>query len=85
MTPSESAFAIHALIVQHYSNGAWYPRGGSSRIARTMEQVIERSGGECRICHDVVEILVENGQVTGVKAVDRSGPERRSSSSRPRW
>ena len=77
VTPSESAFAIHALIVQHYAKGAWYPRGGSSRIARSMEQVIERGGGECRICQDVVEILVEDGQVTGVKAIDRSGPEPR--------
>ena len=75
MTPSESAFAIHSVIVEHYATGAWYPRGGSSRIARSMEQVIEGGGGECRICQDVVEILVENGRVTGVKAIDGSGPD----------
>ncbi len=42
--PEHSSFAIHAEIVAHYLNGAWYPQGGASRIARTFEAGIARSG-----------------------------------------
>ncbi|KAM9585431.1 LOW QUALITY PROTEIN: all-trans-retinol 13,14-reductase-like [Trichechus inunguis] len=33
VTPSHTAFTIHAVIVRHYLNGGFYPRGGSSEIA----------------------------------------------------
>lgn len=75
LPPAHSAFATHALIVSHYLHGAWFPQGGSSRIARTFEKNIERHGGSVRVAQEVREILVENGRATGVRVLDRRGPQ----------
>ena len=74
LPPARSAFAIHALIAHHYWRGAWFPQGGSSRIARSFEQGIERKGGSIRVAQEVVEIVVESGRAVGVKVIDRRGP-----------
>jgi len=74
LPPSRSAFAKHALIVDHYLNGGWFPAGGSARIARTFEKGIEQAGGAVRVAQDVQEILVENGRAVGVRVLDRRGP-----------
>lgn len=71
--PANSAFAIHAEIVSHYLHGAWYPRGGASRIARTFERGIERAGGAVRVAQRVQEILVEEGRAVGVRVIDHRG------------
>lgn len=73
LPPSQSAFAIHAQIVGHYFNGAWFPEGGSSRIARTFEKGIESRGGAVRVCQDVTAILTRDGTAVGVKAIDNRG------------
>lgn len=77
LPPSQSAFAIHAQIVAHYLKGAWFPEGGSSRIARTFEKGIESRGGAVRVCQEVVAILTRDGAATGVTVIDRRGAEPR--------
>lgn len=72
--PTRSAFVAHAMIVCHYMDGAWFPRGGSGQIARMIEERIRASGGEIRLCQDVDEILVEDSRAIGVRVTDRSGP-----------
>ena len=74
LPPGLSAFAMHAMTAGHYLNGAWFPEGGSARIARTFEKGIERAGGAIRVAQDVQEILVENGRAVGVRVLDRRGP-----------
>ena len=74
LPPGLSAFATHAMIVGHYLNGAWFPEGGSARVARTFEKGIERAGGAIRVAQDVQEILVENGRAVGVRVLDRRSP-----------
>lgn len=73
--PARSAFVAHAMIVCHYMDGAWFPRGGSGQIARMIEERIRASGGEIRLCQDVDDILVEDGRAVGVRVTDRSGAE----------
>ena len=75
LPPSRSAFAIHAQIVAHYLHGAWFPEGGSGRIARTFEQGIERAGGSIRVGQEVVQILLQDGRAVGVEVNDRRGAE----------
>ena len=70
LPPSRSAFAVHAMIVSHYIEGAWFPRGGSARIARTFEKGIEQAGGAVRVAQEVTEILTENGKAVGVRVMD---------------
>ncbi len=72
--PARSAFVAHAMIVCHYMNGAWFPRGGSGQIARMIEERIRATGGEIRLCQDVDEILIDDGRAVGVRVTDRSGP-----------
>ncbi len=73
LQPKDSAFALHALVVASYLNGAWFPVGGAGRIARTIELGIEAAGGAIRVCQEATEILIENGRAVGVKAIDRGG------------
>ena len=40
----DGPFSMHALLVNHYKNGAFYPVGGASEIALNIIPVIERYG-----------------------------------------
>ena len=71
--PARSAFVAHAMIVGHYMDGAWFPRGGSAQIARMIEKGITSAGGRIRLGQDVEEILVEDGAAVGVRVTDHSG------------
>lgn len=73
LPPSESAFAIHSLIVDHYFDGGWYPTGGAQEIARAAQHPIEAAGGCCLVGHTVDEILIRNGRAVGVRARTRRG------------
>lgn len=66
LRPGESAFGIHALIVDHYLRGGWYPVGGGGAIARSLRPTIEGTGGEVRAHARVRRILVEHGRAVGV-------------------
>ena len=43
LPPKQSSFAMHASVVKHYFNGGSFPIGGSSKIANTIDNVIESS------------------------------------------
>ncbi|WP_336250481.1 FAD-dependent oxidoreductase [Stomatohabitans albus] len=73
LPPSKSAFAIHALIVNHYLQGGWFPRGGSAQIARMIERQIEHRGGAVRVGQHVSRILIEQGRAVGVHVHDIRG------------
>ena len=68
--PSEESFFLHASVVQHYLNGGYYPRGGSTQFARQIIPTIEKTGGRCLVRKAVQEILIENGKATGVKMIN---------------
>lgn len=74
LPPAKSAFAMHALIFEHYLKGAWFPDGGSARIARTFEAGIEAAGGAVRVAQEVTRILVEDGRAVGVRVRDLRRP-----------
>jgi all-trans-retinol 13,14-reductase len=65
--PRESSFGLHAVIMRHYMNGAYYPVGGANAIAKALIPVIEEGGGEVRTRASVVGILIENEAVSGVR------------------
>ena len=66
LTPKQSSFGIHALVVAHYLEGAAYPTGGASTIHKTMMDVIEANGGTIAIKADVKNIIIENNKAIGV-------------------
>ncbi len=67
LTADQSSFAGHALIVSHYLNGGYYPHGGAERIARIVEEIVERNGGAFLTNSEVSEIIIRNNRVEGVR------------------
>ncbi len=70
MTPAEASFAVHAMVATHYMNGAFYPVGGASAIARECATEIEGAGGAIFTNAEVAEILCERGRAVGVRMAD---------------
>jgi phytoene dehydrogenase-like protein len=73
--PTESSFGLHAVIMRHYMQGAYFPIGGADSFAQGLVPVIENGGGEVRTRAPVSEILIEGDRVSGVRL--RSGAEER--------
>jgi all-trans-retinol 13,14-reductase len=70
LPPEQSSFAVHAIVANHYFEGASYPVGGASRIAETVAPVIERSGGKIVVNAEVSEILLKQNRAVGVRMAD---------------
>jgi len=77
LPPGQSAFVIHAMIVLHYINGAYYPLGGARKIAESILPVVEGKGGALLVRHRVTEILIEGNRVRGVRCSEKQGGELR--------
>ncbi|MEW6194958.1 MAG: NAD(P)/FAD-dependent oxidoreductase [Bacteroidota bacterium] len=73
LPPSQSALAVHALIVNHYLNGGFYPVGGSKKIADSIIPIVENNGGALLVNNFVKEIIIEKGKVAGVKVSEKKG------------
>lgn len=67
LPPAQSSFAMHAVVAYHYLDGGNFPVGGASRIARSIEKVINKSGGKVLVGKEVQEILIKDGIAIGVK------------------
>ena len=67
LPPRSSSFAMHATVVEHYLEGAFYPVGGSSQFARTLAPIIERAGGHLAHSVEVASVLLEEGGAVGVR------------------
>jgi all-trans-retinol 13,14-reductase len=65
--PSRSCIAIQALVNKHFMHGAYYPVGGSKRIADCLLKTVADQAGWTRISTDVDSITIENGRAVGVK------------------
>jgi len=73
LEPSKSSFYMHALLVNHYMEGAAYPIGGASKFAEYIVPIIEESGGMALTKAEVDEIIVENNSAIGVRMKDGEG------------
>ena len=51
---------MHALLVDHYIQGAYYPRGGSSEIAFHTIPLIQRAGGAVLTRATVQGVLLDS-------------------------
>jgi phytoene dehydrogenase-like protein len=78
--PSRSAFVMHAIVVQHYFGGAFYPVGGSKAIADSIVPIIKDKSGSCLTDHKVTQIIVENGAAVGVRVEQNKGQSKEEKS-----
>jgi all-trans-retinol 13,14-reductase len=70
LAANESSFGVHATVMRHYFNGAYYPVGGAKAFADALVPVIEQASGKIRLRAKVQEFLVENEAVVGVRLDD---------------
>jgi len=70
LPPSRASWAIHAMVVEHYMDGAGYPVGGSASLAASITPVITGAGGRVVTRAEVREVLVEGGRAVGVRLTD---------------
>jgi all-trans-retinol 13,14-reductase len=68
--PSRSSFAMHALMVQHFLRGAYYPIGSAASIAPALLQTVADAGGWTAVRRSVDEIVIRRRKVSGVKLAD---------------
>jgi len=73
LPPGRSAFVVHAIIANHYLDGAWYPVGGAGEIPKTVSSVVRAAGGELLAGHAVTKVLLENGRAVGVEVQPQKG------------
>jgi len=66
-TPKKASFFIHSSIVNHYLEGGYFPKGGTSEIAKKIIPTIENSGGRVLVGKKVSKIVVEDEKVLGVE------------------
>lgn len=70
LQPSQSSFYMHAVLVNHYMDGAGYPVGGAPRFAETVGAVIEKAGGTVLFQAKVKQIIVKKNKAVGVEMGD---------------
>lgn len=71
LEPWRASFAMHAMLIRHYIDGANFPVGGSGRIAETIAATIRAAGGRVLIGAEVASILVDtDGVCRGVTMTD---------------
>ena len=59
MVPSKAPFFFHAAVVNHYLSGGWFPRGGTSVIAKNICKTIFENGGRVYVGCGVKQIITE--------------------------
>ncbi len=67
MTPSRVPFSLHAIVLNHYRMGAYYPIGGPAQFAASIIPVIENAGGQVAVSTAVERIVIENDRAVGVR------------------
>lgn len=71
LPPGQSSFGMHAIIAEHYLEGAFYPVGGASRIAAGIAPAIERAGGRILVGAEVEQIMLDaRNRAIGVRMAD---------------
>ena len=70
LPPKQSGFFIHAITKAHYMNGAFYPIGGSWKIADYTVPKLKEDGSDVFTYANVKQILVKNKKAYGVLMED---------------
>ncbi|MHA7058214.1 phytoene desaturase family protein [Aquimarina sp. M1] len=66
LSPKESSFASHCIVINHFMEGAYYPRGGANRIHETIIDNLESLGVDVFIKANVEKIVTKGRTVKGL-------------------
>lgn len=67
LAPSRVSLPLHAGMIAHHYDGAFYPRGGAERIVLALIKALRLRGGQIRLRAQVRRILLDRGRVCGVE------------------
>lgn len=67
LSPTESSFGAHAMVISHFLEGGYYPNGGADQICEKTLEVFTAHGGKIYINANVEKIVTENGKVKGIQ------------------
>ena len=67
LSPKESSFASHCIVINHFMEGGYYPRGGANRIHETIINNLESLGAEIYIKAKVDKIITSGRKVKGIR------------------
>ncbi|SDX06679.1 phytoene desaturase family protein [Aequorivita viscosa] len=67
LSPQESSFGVHAMVIGHFLEGGYYPVGGADQICEKTLEVFTANGGTIYINADVTKIVTKNKQVQGIQ------------------
>ncbi|MEO5998602.1 MAG: NAD(P)/FAD-dependent oxidoreductase [Chitinophagaceae bacterium] len=59
VSPGKASFPLHCAVMDHYSDGGFYPMGGGAAIVKAMTNAIKNLGGEIRTGQGVSRIILE--------------------------
>jgi all-trans-retinol 13,14-reductase len=71
LSPKYSSFGTHAMVIAHFMEGGYYPKGGADQICHKTIEVLNALGSKVFINADVQEIITKNNKVTGIKVEDK--------------
>lgn len=74
LSPKNSSFAVHAMVIGHFMEGGYYPIGGSDQICKKTLEVFTAHGGKIYINADVSEIVTKKNQVEGIQIGEKFIP-----------
>ncbi|KAA1245667.1 NAD(P)/FAD-dependent oxidoreductase [Aquimarina sp. RZ0] len=66
LSPKESSFASHCIVINHFMEGGHYPRGGANRIHETIIENLESLGVAVFINAKVNKIITSSHSVSGL-------------------
>lgn len=66
MSPWECPGLFSLIPYAEHGQGIWHPKGGLNQISKAMAEVIEEEGGEIHLNEPVDQLMIEDGETTGV-------------------
>lgn len=76
VAPGKASFPLHCAVMDHYSEGGFYPMGGGAAIVKAMTNAIKNHGGKIRTGMGVRHILLEGGKKKRAVGVELENGER---------
>lgn len=68
--PDDAPFGMHAIVTDHFLQGAWAIEGGGDRLARALVRRLRARGGALHLKARVTGVEVEGGKATAVTTAD---------------
>lgn len=71
LSPKYSSFAAHSMVISHFMEGGYYPKGGADQICNGIMETLNKLGSHVYINANVTEIVTEKNRVKGIKIDDK--------------